>query len=184
MGKAGNPARRAEQVAEERRISQVGDFKKRLGGVMELPSGLIVKLRNPGGMRVFLKDGLIPNSLMGMVKKAMETGQELNPTELLREDGGIDPELMNEMNALLDNVVVQCFVEPTVMPTPEDEADRNEDQLYADEIPDDDKMFVFQWVSGGTRDLEQFRLEHEQGVVALAKESIIRASSKQAGRAN
>lgn len=185
MGKSGNPEKRAAQEAEALRISQVGDFKKRLGGILQLPSGVAVKVRNPGGLRAFLGSGLIPNSLMKIIQEGLDKGSGKNIASAIVKDGQIDPEMMNDMMSMMDNIAVKVIVEPVVHPTltendliewnnthPDDvketvEQLRRDDRLYADELPDDDKMFLFQWVSGGTRDLETFRQQHAAGVDAL-----------------
>jgi hypothetical protein len=186
MGKSGNPARAAQQ-AEALRISQVGDFKKRLGGVMELPSGLVVKAKNPGGLRAFLNSGLIPNSLMKIIQEGLDKGSGKNVAINITKDGKIDPEMLTDMMSMMDNIAVQVVVEPQIFPTiteadlekwngehPENEPMtsieqlRRDDRLYADELPDDDKMFLFQWVSGGTKDLETFRRQHAAGVDDLS----------------
>lgn len=169
MGKSGNPAK-AEAAAEARRISQIGDFKKRLGGVMELPSGAVVKVRNPGGLKAFLGNGSIPNSLMPIVQKAVNNGKQVSAEEMgiINEDGSIDPAVLKDMLAMIDNVTIQSVVEPKVHPAPADEDERDDDLLYVDEFPDEDKQFLFQWVSGGTRDLEQFRREYSTAVDSVA----------------
>lgn len=166
MGKSGNPATRAKEL----KISQVGDFKKRLGGVMELPSGLIMKLRNPGGLSVFLSNGTIPNSLMEIIQGHIDAGQGVEPKDIATPEG-MDPKLLAEMIETLDSITMTCAVEPVIHPKPESEEDRADDKLYVDEIPDDDKMFIFQWVTGGTSDLETFRKQHTvamDGMVAVA----------------
>lgn len=168
MGTSGNPAKKAQQL----KVSQVGEFKKRLGGVFELPSGLVMKLRNPGGLMAFMGAGLIPNELMQIMQKHINSGKNVAPEDLAKEVGGVDSKFLAQMTELLDNVIVKCAQEPTVMPTPENEADRDDDQLYADEIPDDDKMFVFQWISGGTADLATFRERQGSSLASLAAESV------------
>lgn len=184
MGKSGNPAKAARE-AEALRISQIGDFKKRLGGVIELPSGLAVKVKNPGGLRAFIGSGLIPNSLMGIIQRGLEKGSGHNVAAEIVKDGRIDEGMLRDMMSMMDNIATTVVVEPKIYPTltesdllewnqqhPDDMKDfveelRRDDRLYADELPDDDKMFLFQWVSGGTRDLETFRQQHAAGVDAL-----------------
>lgn len=163
MGTSGNPAKKAAQL----KISAVGDYKKRLGGIMELPSGLVMKLKNPGGMLAFMSSGMIPNSLMTVIQKSLDNGQPMKAEELTNADGGVDPEFIEQMSELLNNIIVVCSVEPSVEPVPADEADRSDDVLYADEIPDDDKMFVFQWITGGTSDLETFRRKQSEGMADM-----------------
>lgn len=178
--------RKATQKAEERRISQIGDFKNRLGGIQELPSGLIVRVRNPGGLQSFVSAGTIPNSLMAIINKGIAKGKGAVAEEIVGEDGKIDPKMMNDMMALMDAVALKVIVEPKIEPRlteadleaynlehPNSPADnieqiRNMDLLYVDELPDDDKNFLFQWISGGTRDLEIFRERLDSGVDAVA----------------
>lgn len=178
--------RSAAKAAEQLRVSQIGDFKKRLGGILELPSGLIVRWRNPGGMRAFLAKGIIPNSLMPMIEEALNgkkqgvEAKDINMAELLQ-----DTEKVAEMMAMYDNIAQMCIVEPKIYaaPTdadveahnaahPEDEVDiydlRHEDRLYADELPDEDKIYLFQLVSGGVKDLETFRQQQQINVGDLA----------------
>jgi hypothetical protein len=96
----------------------------------------------------------------------------------------------------MDNVACRVIVEPKIHPrlTQADvdawnaenpdalvediEELRDDEQLYADELPDDDKSFLFQWISGGTADLATFRREHEQGVDHLAEISVARATAQ------
>src|SRR3954453_22167561 len=75
MGKSGNPAK----AAEERKISQIGDYKKRMGGIIELPSGFFVKVKNPGGLRAFMDSGSIPNSLMPIIQESLNRGKKPDP---------------------------------------------------------------------------------------------------------
>lgn len=196
MGTSGNPSKRAAKAAEELKISQVGDFKKRLGGVMELPSGVTVKVRNPGGMKVFISTGMIPNSLMSIIQQGIESGQGAVAGDILNKDGKFDPQMMSDMMELMDNILIKTVIEPPVHPnlTQEDvdrfnddhpglpnltniEQLRDPETLYADEFPDEDKQFIFQWVSGGTSDLERFRQRQTQGVGDLAKVAVDRGNT-------
>lgn len=159
---------KAVKEAEQRRISQIGDFKKRLGGIMELPSGLIIKAHNPGGLRAFISSGSIPNSLMTIIQKSLNKGKAPAPEELLGKGGQLDPKMLEEMNDFLDAITMKTIVEPKIHPRPASEEERRDDMLYVDEIPDDDKQFLFQWISGGTRDLEEFRSKRDISLDAVA----------------
>jgi hypothetical protein len=169
MAKSGNPAKAAKEQ-ETLRPSAAGEFKKRKGGIFELPSGLVMKLKNPGGMVALMSAGMMPNSLMSMVQDSLNKGKPMEAEDIVKpETGGVDPTFVSEMNTLLNNLIVLCAVEPKVFPVPENEDDRSDDFLYADEIDEEDKMFVFGWVSGGTTDLEQFRAESKKRVDSLGK---------------
>lgn len=183
------PNRKTVKKAEERRISQVREFKSRMGGIQELPSGLTVKLRNPGGLLAFMDAKNIPNSLLAIIQRSLGQGKAPEAEELMSKNGEIDPEMLDGMKQMMDAVALRCIVKPPIAPAiteedlvdhnrqyPDDQIDdlddlREDDVLYIDEIPFDDKMFIFQWVSGGTRDLEEFRKGHEQGVADVAEKS-------------
>lgn len=177
--------RKAAKKAEELRISQIGDFKSRMGGIIELPSGVYVKVRNPGGMQAFMENGQIPNALMGMVQKGINSGKGLKPEEVM-PGGKIDPDVLADLMKMLDSVTIKVVVEPKVnaVPTDEDvktwneahpddlveEAEelRQDDLLYVDEFPEEDKQFLLQWISGGTRDLATFRERLNKNVDAVS----------------
>lgn len=188
------------QKAEEARISQIGDFKNRIGGTQELPSGFTVKVRNPGGLQAFLAGGTIPNSLMPLIQKALKSGKAPDAKEFLSKDGEVDPALLTDMFEMMDNIAVQCIVEPRIHPKltqadvekwnaenpdkrvsdPEDL--RRADTLYVDELPMDDKQFLMQWIMGGTRNLETFRQQQLEGVDDVAaKQNAVRAAQRAAG---
>lgn len=171
-----------ETKRELSKISSVADFKRNAGGVMELPSGLIVAAFNPGGIQAFLANGTIPNSLMPIVKEALKNGKAPDPEEMLGQDGEVDPEMLKSLMEMLDSVAVSVIREPSILPKPLNEADRLDTQLYADEIPMEDKQFLMQWVTGGTRDLEKFRQELESGLGNVAKvSSTVGAAQRRAG---
>lgn len=150
-------------------------WKKDSQGVpLEVPSGHTALVR-PVGMQVFMQRGMIPNVLMPIVQEGIK-GKQVDPTEIME---GVDMDAINDMMKLMDDVVVFTVVDPKVWPVPkwtEKEAeeelchptdvgqakpteDRDPDRLYVDEVEDDDKQFIFQFVVGGTRDVESFRKE-------------------------
>jgi len=174
MGTSGNPAKKAA----EPKISSPSDFKKRRSATLELPSGMIARLRNPGGMRVFIGRGTIPNSLMPIVKGSLESNAESGQAVAQQMAADVNEDLIQDMMNMMDEIAVTCFVEPRVYPVPDNEADREDDLLYADEIDDEDKMFIFRWVSGGTSDVERFREEQKRDVAAVAGQSALGGKTK------
>lgn len=157
----------AETEANELKISTVGDFKNRIGGIFELPSGLVVRLRNPGGLSMFLSSGSIPNSLMTTVKDAMNKTKagpdgvgapsdeqlEQEFSEVIKDD----PEAINDMANMLDTLTMRCMVQPRCHPAPTKDEEREDHLLYVDEVDLRDKQWMFKWVTAGVRDLEPFR---------------------------
>ncbi len=166
------PAKKSvEAKAAELKISTVGDFKNRIGGIFQLPSGMVVRLRNPGGLTMFLSSGNIPNSLMSVVKSAMSKGKgvedvnlsdeqkeeklEAEFSEVLKDD----PDAINEMAKMMDNIAVRCMIQPKCHPVPSKEEEREDHLLYADEVDLRDKQWMFQWITSGVKELEPFRSE-------------------------
>lgn len=137
---------------------------------LELPSGKFMECRK-ASFRVFLAAGIIPNELMQVVQKALSKGVEPDMSEFSK-----DLDKINEMGVMVDRVVVYSSVSPKVHPAPElkenpetgeTEEDRRDDLLYVDEVDDEDKMFIYQWVTGGTRDLAKFRAEFAESVASV-----------------
>lgn len=180
--------RKNASKAEQLRVSQIGDFKARMGGIQELPSGLVVKVRNPGGLTAFIANGSIPNSLLGIVKTTLD--KNMSKEEMVKAASGMadDLESIGDIMNLMNIIAAQVVIEPTCRMVPT-EADverfnllnpdnqvstpnelRSDDVLYVDEIDEMDKQFLFQWVTGGTRDLEKFRREYQASLVAVSPE--------------
>jgi hypothetical protein len=140
---------------------------------LPLPSGNVCMVKRVG-MESFLKGGVIPNSLLGVVQESMDNArkgktmtkaQEVKLTKQISND----PQQLEDMLTLVDEVVLQVVVEPEVLRPPEEDSDeeRDEDSLYVDEVDINDKMFIFNYVVGGSNDSARFREEAEQRVAAL-----------------
>lgn len=174
--------RKTASKAEAFKVSQIGDFKARMGGPQTLPSGLNVIVKNPGGLQAFIANGTIPNSLLTIVKDALDTKSSKEEMVAKAQNLSKDVESIGEMMQLMDIIASQVIVKPRVykVPTQEDVDRHNilnpgdqvtdpfelrdEERLYTDDIEEQDKMFLFQWITGGTRDLETFRKEYERNV--------------------
>lgn len=163
----------------DKKPMNIQDFKKasRVSANLELPSGAVVEVKNPGGMKMFLTGGAIPNSLMGIVQDAMDSGKGIKDEEMAdlitAENGELNKDLLADMMTMIDNVTVNCWVMPPVTPLPENDGEegveRDPELLYVDEVLEEDKLFVFQWATGGTKDIEQFRSEHNESLESLAR---------------
>lgn len=166
------PKSQATKTAKaEASVSSVADIKKRRNGILlALPSGITIKARKVE-LRTFLDSPTdVPNPLLAVVEEAINKGQGMDMDKIIGKDGvQVDLSMVREMYDMVDKVVIAVCVEPQVHPNPEDEADRDDDLLYADEFDEEDKMFLFQWCQGGTSDIAQFRRETEQGLASLVK---------------
>ncbi len=160
-------------------VSSAADFKAKKGQVVTLPSGLSMRLSSPG-MTAFIQSGMVPNSLMATITEAINKGKQPDMTQVNLEN----QEELNGMLHMIDVVTCRCAVEPRVHSIPEDEdEDRDADLLYVDELDDYDKLFIFQWATGGTTDVERFREELDQQVGAVSDGTVISSPAKPPARA-
>lgn len=137
-------------------VSSVSSWKRPDRPILTLPSGNSVRVFNPG-MKTFLVNGTLPNSLMALADKALQKGQPMGKDDM--EALIKDPKKIADMLKFVDDLTMAVVVEPPVFPTPDHGMDRDGDKLYIDELDDEDKLFIFTWATGGSTDLERFRAE-------------------------
>jgi hypothetical protein len=161
-------------VEDDLEVTPVSAWKAKRDDRQKLPSGKVMRLRNVG-FQAFIKAGIIPNSLMATVDKAVNTGEEPSIDDLQNEDTDL-----TEMFELVDEVMIFVAIEPEVHRVPMrggsdgkkvevPMSERDPDKLYVDEIDDQDKMFVFGITTGGTRDVEQFRSEQANSMASVQR---------------
>jgi hypothetical protein len=132
-----------------------------------MPSGNYMRIKKVG-LQALIKTGTMPNALMGIAQKAVEKGSKVDGVSdeemlsLLQ-----DPKKVEQIGTFMDKVVMMCAQEPQVHPLPDQGVERDEEMLYIDEVEDEDKMFIFQVVTGGTTDVAAFREEHGATMAAI-----------------
>lgn len=151
----------------------LSQWKQKRGVLLTLPSGFTIRATNPG-LRAFLKAGVVPNALMGIIQEALDKRAQPDVSKIMPE-GKVDLDMAREMYKLYDSVACEVFVEPRCWPvpvnginsdgTPED----RENFLYVDEVADEDKQFIFGWVSGGTSDVATFREQLREHMDAVSR---------------
>lgn len=178
------------------KVSTAKQWKKAGGaGPLDLPSGNTALVIRPGVMS-FAKQGLIPNSLMGMMNKAADG--KLADKDLQKGLGDIleDPKKMQDMLGMVDAITLYCVVQPKVYPVSrreeimadeglsEDERERQlEELIFIDEVDEADKMFIFNWAVGGDRDLDRFREQQGELMESLSTGQNVERPAKRAPRA-
>lgn len=141
------------------------------GGTEELqvPSGQLCLVRRPG-MEGLMRAGVLANadSLSAIVNEKHIKRVDGKKTDEIDADSLVgDEEALEEISYVVDKVICYCVVRPQVHMTPGDVTRRKQGVVYADMIDLVDKMFIFNHVVGGTRDLERFRGELEQSLGSL-----------------
>jgi hypothetical protein len=162
------------------------------GTDLPLPSGNVARIKQMSP-QAFLSSGVLPDPLSAIVRQAVHTKRGL-PPEKIREMAD-DPEKIQASLELFDRVLVHVAVMPVVKMPPKctecgeyfnvddrhrdeglegfhtyTEGKRHPDVLYSDTVDLKDKIFIFQFCMGGTRDLETFRLQLPTGLGGLADE--------------
>jgi hypothetical protein len=132
-----------------------------IGGMEDLtvPSGQVCLVRRPG-LEGLIKNGVLRNvdSLSALVNekhiKKTKKGQasDVNVDSILK-----DPAALDSIMHTVDKAVCFCVVRPEIHMAPNDITSRVPGVVYTDMVGIEDKMFIFNFVVGGTRDLESFR---------------------------
>jgi hypothetical protein len=149
-------------------------WKSKGTSAIEVPSGNVALVRRKS-LVAFIKAGTIPNALLPIITKAIAEGEDtMNPREIFQDLGRID-----DIVELIDSVVIECAINPKVYPVPADDEERDEDLLYVDELDEMDKLFVYQFVIGGTKDLEKFRAEQASALAAFSSGGEVRSEAEQ-----
>lgn len=168
-----------------KKVSAASSFKKRAAPQeLELPSGEVCLVKRVG-MEQLLVAGVIPDSLTPMAQEAVNRGQGNKPKKTdAAKDMAANPEQIADAFLAFDKICAMVVQEPEVLwhlrETGEKDdkdkpvlesipaSERNDDIVYTDEVDLMDKMFIFQFVVGGTRDLEKFREQYGESLESLA----------------
>lgn len=137
--------------------------KASVSRTVDLPSGNTVEVRLVPITKL-LSDGVFPDSLSVAVQEMVSKSKG----ERKQAEDDLQKSIFSDLGAMfkaMDKVTIAVMKEPRVLPDtlPNGEtipaSERDEDELYVDEISADDKMFLFQLAVGGTSDAAQFRRE-------------------------
>jgi hypothetical protein len=112
---------------------------------LSLPSGLIVKVTDVT-MTDLVFTGKLPPALMVMAEKSAEGGAQEMDLKAISENA-------EEFGQLIDALVKLCMKEPAIAEK------SDEDHITLDEMPGDDKMFIFNWINRETAAVQPFRDE-------------------------
>lgn len=150
-----------------------------VGGLTDLtvPSGQLCLVRRPG-IEGLLKEGVLRDldSFTALVNKEhveRVKGKKGKPSDRAPKKGKTSEdigELLKDPNKLanvmhtVDRVICHVVVKPAIQMTPNDPTSRKVGVVYADMVELVDKMFIFNFVVGGSRDIERF-LEESNGAL-------------------
>jgi len=141
-------------MATSTRVAQFKNLTK--GTTVLLPSGFDVLARRID-IRTLMKTGRIPNSLRPILDKAMQG--EGTEAESISASVLEDPTKLEDMFTFIDQIWIDCVVDPPSAPNPAEGEVDDENIVYPKDVPDEDKMFLMNWAMGGSKDIERFREE-------------------------
>jgi hypothetical protein len=145
----------AQEQPKPGQVSKASAWKKKKTHDLLLPSGEVCRVKRPGP-ELFLREGMLPDSLSTVVQQAINQGKGLPPGKT--EDLVKNERDLAELIRAVDKITLEVVVEPEVQDgTGIPESERDEDVLYVDEVDLEDKMFIFNFAVGGSSDLVQFR---------------------------
>lgn len=175
----------------KKKTNSARNWKRNKGEELELPSGNVALVRRPGPAAL-LSGGVLPDTLMPIVQRAIRSGQGLKPID--EQELMNDPEKIVDALVAIDRLTAVVVAEPKVAfhkhslkdVTPKGTTEKLEDipedarngepcacgethpdpeeVVYTDEVDIDDKLFIFNYAVGGTRDLERFRSQFGTGL--------------------
>ncbi len=139
-----------EQAQTAKRQS-LAEWRKAQVHELSLPSGLTVKVRNVT-MTDLALTGMLPPAILEMVDDAQKSGQEIDLKQIVKN--------MVDFRKVLDALVTIALVEPLIGETPDDT------HITLDELPNNDKMEIYNWVNREATQLTPFREGENQPVAA------------------
>lgn len=179
--RSGNPAKKAaaKRPADRRpaappkptKASSVEEWGSDDTELLTFPSGKTALIERVP-LTTLLAENMLGDSLSAIAARAVDNAQDMSQSDI--KDMAADPAKVNEALDALDKIAVKCFIEPAVLYFKDDDGnviprgDRKPGTLYSDRIGHEDKIFLFQVISGGSRDLQRFREQLEESVAGIS----------------
>lgn len=190
QGVSGNPAVAAQQAAQA--LPQPEPVNDKYaptawgGGTgqlapidLECPSGQLALVRRPG-VEGLMKAGVLSNidSLTSLVQSKHVEGAKPGVKPEIAQAAALmeDEEAMASILHTVDRVLCYCVLKPEIQMSPSDVTRRKDGVVYADMVEIVDKMFIFNYAVGGSKELEPFRRGLQELVGGLEAQSGVQGS--------
>lgn len=151
------------------KITPASEWKKgRLGQIVTLPSGKVVKVRTTFDLLSLISEGFVPNEVASLFTDQIRGGKELKREE-------IDAPMVANMQILMRHAICASVIEPTFCMVPEGEDPKSwepegEDEVSVMDLAMADLNFIYSVVQGGTTEASQFLKQKAERVEAMADE--------------
>lgn len=130
-----------------------------------LPSGQMVLAQRPGPEGV-MAAGLLDD--LDVLSGILPSNGQKPTRNFDAKAVAKDPKMLVQGMKLVDRIVVHVVIKPELTPEPADPQDREVGKIYPSSVGLEDKMFIFNWAVGGTRDLATFRQQFSESVADVA----------------
>ncbi len=164
-------------------VSSASDFKKKDKGIeLELPSGEVCLIKRPG-VEGLIADGVFSDRLLPVIQKSIDAAKGGKSSSVDIDGVMADTKLMADIMQTYDKVCAKVVIAPKVVlhrretepgvweDIPDEE--RDDEKVYTDEVDLDDKIFIFQFVMGGSDDLARFREQLESSMAAVPDGEVV-----------
>ena len=115
--------------------------------LVEMPSKVVFEIRRPDLVKM-VKNGLIPADIAVDIQVEAE-----------KENPKLNGRQFQEYCKMLDAVAIASIVTPEVRNGEVTDSDYDNGIISVDDIDQDDKAFIFNYVNTGVKDLKPFRKE-------------------------
>lgn len=137
---------------EELKVSSAQSFRAKRDArnkteMVELPSGEVVELKRPAIDRL-IREGHIPADVAVSVQRLQ--GQD---------SGTLKGKELKDYFEVIDLITIYSIVSPKVKKGELTDAEYDEGFISINDIEENDKVFVMQYVQSGNKDLSKFRLK-------------------------
>jgi len=133
---------------------------------LTLPSGQVVLARKPGIQQLMVEGVLHKmDNLTALVdSEHVKKGKNGKPDAINVKALLGDEKALAGILHTVDRVMCSVVIRPHVEMSPNDITRRQSGVIYADTVGIEDKMFLFNWALGGSKDIERFRQESAEVV--------------------
>lgn len=124
----------------------------KFGAEMELPSGILARVKPITTRELMLKIGRVPDELTSLVNSLVNPSNSEDQSEMLESFKALDPEIINLQFEFLDKYCALALVSPRIVENP-----TADDEISADMLSEEDKGFLLAWINAPAIRLRDFR---------------------------
>ena len=152
------------------RVTSAKEWKRlrKEGVLVELPSGMVARLRPVSIIDLWRSSGSIPDGLTAIIGDLLVNGT------VSAQKSEMTAELITSIAELYTMVCRAAFVEPAIVDSPRD----NAEEIALEDLSQADREFTLAWVSTPTTELKPFLTEQGQSLESVEPSAGVRSKAK------